>query len=186
MKTIILMSMFLMVGCMGGSGGSGGSSDAGEPDPFQNDYDGCLDANGAQISCQDPATDLVIEYDSHGVYQNTGVSMDLMGTFDEDRRIVIPQFITIVQDTANSIQLNDVVKIKFANTLCSWTYTAPHFEFYSCVGTLTTAQHGDQIYLSDLADPANPQLDGKISFGVVRDPNSNHTGTIVLQANLGQ
>lgn len=159
MKILLLM---LLVSCVGG--GAGGS-----------------DSSSEDVVSNNP---IVITYNSYGSYQITGVSLDLMGTFGEQEPLIIPQFLDVLQDTNNSLQNNDVARIKFVDTVCVYTYNGTQFEFDSCSGLLSAASFGDTIYLHDLHNPLNAQRDGKIDFGVVRPGGSNHTGTIEITTTL--
>jgi hypothetical protein len=161
MKVLMLMSMFLMVGCLGGSGGSGGG-----------------DSDGGNYIHQD----LVITFDSMGFYTNSGWSAHQYSV-NEQRSLIIPEFVELLSDTNNSLQINDIARIKFATSDCDYRFNGTRFNFHSCSGHLVGAQYGDVIYLYDVREPMNPGMNGKVNFGVFKG-GAGHTGTIVIRTNL--
>jgi hypothetical protein len=198
MKHLITLSLLVLMTACNGAGGGEKEADVTEPNNGI-DIGTCLDQNNNVISCTSNSSPLIISYNSNGAYQNTGRSLDLMRApdnttdFDENRPLIIPQFITRLQDSANSLQINDIARIQFVYVACDYKWNGTQFAFWRCIDVLSTPtyavlasnlQHGDTLYLHDVAEPSNPGQDGKIQFGVVRNPAANHTGTIDLQASL--
>lgn len=197
MKHLSWMILFVLVSC-NGAGGGAKEADVTEPNDGIN-IGTCLDVNNNVVSCASSNDPIVLEYNSYGSYQNTGRSLDLMRapdnttTFDDQRPLIIPQFITKLQDSSNSLQINDIARIQFVYVACDYRWNGAQFEFDSCADILSVPthatlasniQHGDTLYLHDVYEPSNPSQSGKIQFGVVRNPAANHTGTIRLQINL--
>jgi len=199
MKNLIMLSLLVLMTACNGAGGSAGTEPevTGPNDGI--DIGTCLDSNNNVVSCTSSSDPIVLEYNSLGSYQNTGRSLDLMRapdnttTFDDQRPLIIPQFITKLQDSSNSLQINDIARIQFVYVACDYRYNGTQFEFDSCADILSVPTHaalasniqyGDTLYLHDVAEPSNPSQSGKIQFGVVRNPAANHTGTIRLQVNL--
>lgn len=163
MKNLLMLLMLMVfVSCNGAGGGST------EPD----------------VGSGNSTNDLIIEYNSYGVFQNTGVSLDQMGTYDENRAFIIPETLELTMDSNGSVQIGDVARIVFVQSNCNYTWNGSNFTFQSCTGALGSASHGDVLYLGDIQSMVNPQMNGVIQFGVIRPMGNNHTGTIVIKGNL--
>lgn len=182
MKTLILLSLFALVSC-NGAGSQSGSSDEGDPNAAV-DTSQCLDENNLVISCAPSNQDLELEYNSNGVYQASGISLDQMGTFDENRNIVLPEFLDLLEDSNGVIVFNDRVRITFVTAICDWHWNGAQFEFFACNGSLNGVVSGHNFKLKDIRSVVNPQMNGVIQMGVVRPSNNNYTGTIRAHANL--
>jgi hypothetical protein len=182
MKTLILLSLFALVSC-NSAGTQSGSSDEGDPSAAI-DSSTCLDENNIVISCAPSNQDLELEYDSNGIYQNTGISLDQMGKFNEDRNIVLPEFLDLLEDSNAVIFLNDRVRMIFVTAQCDWHWNGAQFEFFACNGSLNGVVSGHNFTLRSIRSVSNPQMNGIIQMGVVRNPLNNFTGTIRVNANL--
>lgn len=159
MKILILLSMFILVSCNGSGGSSSGESE-----------------NKTQ-------SDLIVRFESYNFFVNTGWTSEQY-TVDEQRSIVIPEKIALLQDSNSSVQMNDIARIKFVDSNCDYLWDGTNFSFSSCNGALSGAQFGDVIYLYDLTSFGNPAMAGLINIGVYRNPAANHTGNIIIRANL--
>lgn len=153
------MSLFVLVSCNGSGGSSGGESE------------------------KTSHSDLIIRFESYNFFVNTGWTSE-ESTVDEQKALIIPEKITLLQDSNSSVQINDIARIKFVDSNCDYLWDGTSFNFSSCNGALAGNQYGDQIYLYDLTSFGNPAMAGKINIGLYRNPAANHTGNIVIRANL--
>lgn len=160
MKTLIMISMLvLMTACNGAGGGSASP----EFTPTNNH------------------NSMTLNFETHGTYLTAFTSEEF--TVDEHRSLIIPEFITKTLDVNNSILMNDIARIKFVDSNCDYKWNGTQFAFFQCYGALAGNQWGDVIYLYDLTGFGNAALAGKVNLGTYR-PGANHTGNIIIQTSL--